>query len=172
MQTTHEVGLDIRESIAYPKRWQAKANPIVPFKEYPKMPLVKARDAKGDLTGKADVPLYDSLKQPIIFENARAELEWLADHPKEAGWIAEAKADAPMSPDKLAATSDALRATQDRLEGAKAELEEKDSALQDALNELAAAKALLASRNQSDGDKKLDMRTKEGREAAKLAAQG
>jgi hypothetical protein len=173
MQSTHEVGTDIRENIAYPKKWQPKANPIVPFKEYPKMPLVKHRDAKGVLTGKADAPLYDTLKQPIIFENARAEAEWLEDHPKEAALIAAAQLDAPMSPDKLAATSDALRATQDRLEGAKAEIEEKDGQLADALAELAAAKALLASRK-AEGDEKpkLDMRTKEGREAAKLAAQG
>lgn len=172
MQTTHEVDLDIREHIAYPKRWQPKANPIVPFKEYPKMPLVKHRDAKGELTGKADAPLYDTMKQPIVFENARAEAEWLSDHPKEAALIAEAQADAVPSMNKLTATSDALKATQDRLAGAKAEIEEKDSALADALSELAAAKALLASRKVDTGDKKLDMRTKEGREAAKVAAEG
>lgn len=171
MQTTHEVGNDIRENIAYPKKWQAKANPIVPFKEYPKMPLVKHRDAKGVLTGKADCPLYDTLKQPIIFENARSEMEWLEAHPKEADLIAEALADAPMSPNKLAATSDALKATQDRLAGTKLELEEKDDALKAALDELAAAKALLAARKSTneDGSPKLDMRTKEGREAAKAA---
>jgi hypothetical protein len=172
MQTTHEVGLDIRENIAYPKKWQAKANPIVPFKEYPKMPLVKHRDAKGELTGKADCPLYDTLKQAITFESARAEAEWLTDHPKEAALIAEAEADAVPSPNKLKDTSDALKATQDRLKGAKAEIEEKDGALAEALAELAAAKALLAAKKADDGEKKLDMRTKEGREAAKLAAQG
>lgn len=186
MQSTHEVGLDIRENIAYPKKWQPKANPPVPYKEYPKMPLVQDRYAadvmdgkeikhkKGDLTGKADSPLYDTLKQPITFENARAEAEWLAEHPKEAAWIAEAQAASAPAPDRLASTSDALRATQDRLAGTKAELEEKDTALQSALDELAAAKALLATRKaeSGDGEKKLDMRTKEGREAAKLAAQG
>ena len=45
-------------------------------------------------------------------------------------------------------------------------------ALAEALAELAAAKALLAAKKADDGEKRLDMRTKEGREAAKLAAQG
>lgn len=165
-------GRDMRKFIAFPNAWTEDENPPVPFKEYPKMPLVQHRDAKGELTGKANVPLYDTMKQPIIFETARAEAEWLADHPKEAAWIAEAQAEAEPAHDKLGATSDALRATQDRLEGAKADLEAKDGELQDALAELAAAKALLATRKDTGGDKKMDMRTKEGREAAKLAAQG
>lgn len=186
MQSTHEVPLDIRENMAYPKKWQPKANPPVPYREYPKMPLVQDRYAadvmdgkevkhkKGDLTGKADSPLFDTLKQPIVFENARAEAEWLAEHPKEAAWIAETRAASAPVPDRLVATSDALKATQDRLDGAKAEIGEKDIALQAALDELAAAKALLATRKtESDGEKKLDMRTKEGRAAAEAAkAQG
>ncbi len=167
-------GRDQRKFIAYPNAWTEEENPPVPFKEYPKMPLVQHRDAKGELTGKADVPLYDSLKQPIIFESPRAEAEWLADHPKEASWIAEAKMMAAPSPDRLAATGDALRATQDRLAGAKAELETKDGELSDALAQLASAKAELAAAKaakQPEGEKKLDMRTKEGREAAKRAAE-
>lgn len=158
---------DMRRFIAYPNVWTEDENPPQPFKEYPKQPLVQHRDAKGELTGKPNVPLYDTLKQPIEFANARAEAEWLSEHPKEAAWIAEAQADAVPSPDKLAATSDALKATQDRLAGTKAELEEKDTALQAALDELAAAKLKLATRREGEGgEKKLDMRTKEGRAAA------
>ena len=163
---------DMREYIAMPKRWQAKANPPVPFKEYPKMPLVHHRDSKGVLTGKADVPLYDTKKQPIIFQNAREEADWLEAHPREAEWIAEAKMDAIPAADKLAATSDHLRATQDRLKGSEAELEAKDGELSEALAQLAAAKAELAAAKaaKQSGDK-IDKRTKEYREAHKPAAE-
>ena len=160
---------DMRPFIAFPSRWTEDENPPVAFKEYPKMPLVQHRDAKGDLTGKADCPLFDEFKQPIIFENARAEAEWLEDHPKEAAWIAEAKMAAAPAHDRFGATSDALKATQDRLDGTKAELDAKDGELQDALAELKAAKALLASRKESEG--KIDKRTKEYKEAHKTAAE-
>lgn len=179
---------DMRRFIAYPNAWTEDENPPVPFKEYPLMPLVLDRYAadvkegleikhrKGDLTGKANSPLYDTMKQPIIFQNARDEAEWLSEHPKEAAWIAEAKMEAVPAHDQLGATSDALRATQDRLNGAKAEIAEKDESLADALAQLASAKAELAAAKaakQSDGEKKLDMRTKEGRAAAEAAkAQG
>lgn len=176
MQTTHEVGTDIRENIAYPKKWQPKANPIVPFKEYPKMPLVPHRDAKGVLTNKAPVPILDVLKQPVVFATARDEAEWLAEHPEEAAEIAEVKASALPPLDKLEASNDALRAVTDRLQGAKAEIEQKDGELAEALAQLESAKLELAAARakkaaEGDGEKKLDMRTKEGREAAK-AAQG
>lgn len=168
---------DMRRFIAFPNAWTEDENPPVPFKEYPLMPLVLARDAKGELTGKANVPLYDTMKRPIIFANAREEAEWLSEHPKEAARIAEAKMEAAPAHDQLGATSDALRATQDRLNGAKAEIAEKDESLAEALAQLASAKAELAAakaaKQGGDGEKKLDMRTKEGRAAAEAAkAQG
>ena len=42
---------DMRRFIAYPNAWTEDENPPVPFKEYPLMPLVLARDAKGELAG-------------------------------------------------------------------------------------------------------------------------
>ncbi len=166
---------DIREVIAYPKRWTPKMNPRVPYKAYPKMPMVKARDAKGELTGKADVPILDSKKKPVIFANARAEQEWLAKHPKEAALIAEAKADAPPSLDKLADTSRELTASKDTNKRLQGEIDAKDTQLADALAQLEAAKLELAAKRAakaqegSDGGK-IDMRTKEGRALAKQMA--
>jgi hypothetical protein len=164
---------DMRRFIAYPNRWTEDENPIVPYKAYPKMPLVHHRDAKGELTGKADVPLYDTMKQPIVFENARAEAEWLTEHPKEAAMIAEAKADTAEPHDKLGASNDALRLATDRLQDAKVEIDQKDSELSEALAQLAAAKLELAARkNVQQGESgKIDKRTKEYREAHKTAGE-
>jgi hypothetical protein len=162
---------DMRKFIAYPNAWTEDENPIVAYKAYPKMPLVHHRDAKGELTGKADVPLYDTMKQPIIFENARAETEWLAEHPKEAALIAEAKMNAAEPLDKLEASNDALRVATDRLQDVKGELDQKDSELSDALAQLASAKAELAASGaaKQSGEPKIDKRTKEYREAHKTA---
>ena len=167
----NEVPLDIRESIAYPKKWQPKANPPVAYKEYPKMPLVPHKDAKGALTDKAPVPILDTFKQPIVFANAREEAEWLTDHPEHAADIAEVEAGRAPATDKLEASNQALQAVTDRLKGAKAEIQEKDTALADALAQLESAKLELAAARakkaagETGGDK-LDMRTKAGREAA------
>ncbi len=169
--------VDIRESLAYPKRWQAKANPRVPYAPYPKMPLIHDRNPKtGELTGKADVPIYDKQRQPLIFESARAEADWLAKNPKEAALIAEAKSDAPPTADKLADTSRELTATKDTNKRLQSEIDAKDTQLADALAQLEAAKIELAAKRAakaqegSDGGK-IDMRTKEGRELARLAAE-
>ena len=168
--------LDIREAIAYPKRWQAKANPPVPYQKYPHRPLIQHRDDKGELTGKANVPIFDKQGQPLIWQSARDEVEWLKDHPKEASLIAEAKAAAPVTLDT--ATSQ-LAATNDKNKRLEAERDESDRKAQQAMDELAAAKAELAAMRKvrevgSDTEKpsKLDMRTKEGRAAAKAAETG
>ena len=165
-------GRDMRKFLAFPNRWTEEENPPVPYKAYPKMPLVHHRDAKGELSGKADVPLYDSMKQPIIFENARAEAQWLSEHPKEAALIAEAKVNAAEPHDKLGASNDALRLATDRLQDVKGELDQKDSELSDALAQLASAKAELAasraaSKAENPSEAKIDKRTKEYREAHK-----
>jgi hypothetical protein len=181
----NEVPLDIRENMAYPKKWQAKANPAVPYREYPKMPLVAHRYAKdlvidgkvigkrGELSGKAPVPILDTFKQPIVFASARDEAEWLADHPEEAAEIAEAEETRAAPLDKLKASNEALQAVTDRLQSAKAELEQKDTALADAFAQLESAKleltAARAKRAAETAGAKLDMRTKEGREAAAAA---
>ena len=165
-----DVPLDIRENLAYYKAWQPKAHPPIPFKEYPKMPLVPARDKAGKLTGKAPVPILDTFKNPIVFATPRDEAEWLAEHPEEAADIAEVKSSAMPSLDKLEASNQALQAVTDRLQGAKAEIEEKDSALAEALAQLESAKLeLAAARAKKSSEGKLDMRTKEGREAAAAA---
>ena len=90
MEADHR--LDMRESIAYPKRWTQKMNPPVPFQRYPHMPLIQHRNDKGELTGKADTPIYDKNRQPLIWASARDEAEWLEANPKEAVLIAESKA--------------------------------------------------------------------------------
>jgi len=167
-----DLKLDIRETIAYPKRWTPKMNPRIAYKAYPKMPLVKHRDKTGELTGKADCPILDSMKQPVIFADARAEAAWLAKHPKEAALIAEAKADAPPSLDKLADTSRELVATKDSNKRLQSEIDAKDTQLADALAQLEAAKLELAAKRAAKADigsdgGKIDMRTKEGRELAR-----
>ncbi len=177
-----EVPLDIRESLAYYNSWKPKAHPPKPFKEYPKMPLVPHRYAKdlvlegkvvgkkGDLSGKAPVPILDTFKQPIVFQNAREEAEWLSSHPEEAADIADVKASAMPPLDKLMASNEALQAVTDRLQGAKAEIEQKDAALAEAHAQLESAKLeLAAARAKKAAEGKLDMRTKEGREAAAAA---
>ena len=164
------VPLDIRDSLAFPKKWQAKNHPPIPYKEYPKMPLVPHRDAKGQLTGKAPVPILDTFRQPIIFQSARDEAEWLAGHATEAAEIAEAEVTKAVPLDKLRASNEALQAVTDRLQGTKAELEQKDEALAEALAQLESAKfELAAARAKRATEGKLDMRTKEGREAAAAA---
>ena len=185
----NEAPLDIRENLAYYKAWQPKAHSPKPFKEYPKMPLVPHRyekdhvvegktvGRKGELSGKAPVPVLDSMKKPIVFASARDEAEWLAEHPEEAAEIAEVVAATLPALDKLAASNQALQAVTDRLVGAKAEIAEKDSALAEALAQLESAKLALAAQRRAKADEpaKLDMRTKEGREAAaaqKAAAGG
>ena len=168
--------LDIRESIAYPKRWQPKANPRVPFAKYPHMPTIPHRDKEGKLTGKANVPIYDAMKQPIIWATAREETEWLLNHPEEAKLIAEAKA-AEKTPNY--GTEHQLSASQDENKRLKAERDSAEKTAQLAMDELEAAKAELAALRAkkagegpaSDQPAKLDMRTKAGREAAR-AAQG
>jgi hypothetical protein len=175
-----EVPTDIRENIAYFKKWKdaTKAQAMRPFSEYPKMPLVPARWAKdtavdgkiigkkGELSGKAPVPIFDTFKQPIVFATARDEAEWLADHPAEAAEIAEIEAGLVPATDKLEASNQALQAVTDRLKGAKAEIEQKDTALAEALAQLETAKLQLAAKRREADPAKLDMRTKEGREAA------
>jgi hypothetical protein len=178
--------LDMRESIAYPKRWTPKMNPPVPYQAYPKMPLIQHKDDKGALTGKADVPIYDQNRQPLIWANAREETEWLNANPKEAVLIAEANANKPQTLDN--ATHE-LAASKDSNKRLKAERDELDRKANQALDELAAAKAELAAMRQAkagkevkedlaksdmddDSPHKLDMRTKAGRAAAKLAAEG
>jgi hypothetical protein len=172
-----EIPTDIRENIAYFKKWKdaTKAQAMRPFSEYPKMPLVPARDKAGKLTGKAPVPIFDTFKQPIVFATARDEAEWLADHPEEASEIAEIEAGRAPATDKLEASNQALQAVTDRLKGAKAEIDEKDAALAEALAQLETAKLQLAAKRRADDPDKLDMRTRAGREAAaaqKAAAEG
>jgi hypothetical protein len=185
MQT--DVPLDIRESCAYFKAWQPKAHPPKPYQEYPKMPLVPARWAKdtaldgkiigrkGELSGKAPVPILDTFHQPIVFATARDEVEWLMEHPEHAAEIAEVEAARAPASDKLVAALEANQAISDRLKGAKAELEEKDTALAEALAQLETAKLQLAAKRRTDDPDKIDMRTKAGREAAaaqKAATEG
>lgn len=187
-----DVPRDIRKKLAYYRAWEEDKHPPIPFKEYPKMPLVPARHAKdivvdgkvigkkGELSGKAPVPIYDQFKQPIVFASARDEAEWLADHPEEAAEIAEAETEKAVPLDKLKASNDALQAVTDRLQGAKAEIAQKDDALAEALAQLESAKMELAAArakraSEAAGGEKLDMRTKAGREAAaaqKAAAEG
>lgn len=176
-----EPPLDMRENIAYYKAWQPKAHPPKPFAEYPKMPLVPHRwekdvknddgivvGKKGEFSGKAPVPIFDTFKQPIVFATARDEMEWLVDHPDEALQIAEVEASRVPATDKLIASNQALQAVTDRLQSAKAEIDDKDKQLADALAQLETAKLQLAAKRVAD-PAKLDMRTKEGREAAAAA---
>lgn len=155
-------GVDIRSGIAYPNRWQAKANPRVPYQKYPRIPYRAAgKDEKGPVFFK------DAAGQPLIFKTARDEADWLEQHPVEARQIAEYEEG--LTPagrsDNASVRNEAL---EDELRRMKAKLDQSESSAQAALDELETAKAQLRAKRASEGEK-LDMRTKEGRAAAKAA---
>ena len=157
-------GVDIRAGIALPKRWQAAANPRVPYQKYPRIPYRAAgKDEKGP------VPFKNAAGQLVIFKTARDEAEWLEQHPVEARQIAEYEES--LTPagksDNASIRNEAL---QDELNRVKAERDRMEANAQAALDELETAKAQLrAKRAVDESAPKLDMRTKEGRAAARAA---
>jgi hypothetical protein len=160
-----DLKFDIRETIAYPKRWTPKMNPRVPYARYPHMPL-----------GLGNKPFLDTLNHPIVWANARDEKEWLEAHPKEALQIAEHRAATSNVRTNNDTDLENLKDAHKRVEAERDSLEKSQSMI---LDELEAAKAELAAlrserlKKATDGSsEKLDMRTKAGREAAAKAAQG
>ena len=158
-------GVDIRAAIALPKRWQAAANPRVPYQKYPRI-LYRAagKDERGPVSFK------DAAGQPVIFKTAKDEADWLERHPVEARQIAEYEEG--LTPagksDNATLRNEAL---EDELKRLRARLDQSEESAQAALDELETAKAQLRAKKalEGSGGDKIDMRTKEGRAAAKAA---
>lgn len=157
-------GVDIRAGIALPKRWQAAANPRVPYQKYPRIPY-RAAVGKDE---KTPVLFKDAVGQLVVFKTARDEAEWLEAHPAEAVQIAEYEAtlSSPGKSNNAMIRNEALEDENKRMRARLAEMESEQSA---ALDELEAAKAQLRAKRAAESEGKLDMRTKEGRAAAKAA---
>ena len=157
-------GVDIRANIALPKRWQAGANPRVPYQKYPRIPY-RAAVGKDE---KTPVFFKDAVGQPVVFKTARDEAEWLEKHPVEARQIAEYEES--LTPagrsDNASIRNEALEDENARLRAERDELERNAQA---ALDELETMKAQLRAKRAVEGEAKIDMRTKEGRAAAKAA---
>jgi hypothetical protein len=156
-------GVDIRAGIALPKRWQAGANPRVPYQKYPRIPYRAAgKDEKGPVFFK------DAVGQPVVFKTARDEAEWLEKHPVEARQIAEYEES--LTPagksDNASIRNEALEDENARL---RADRDRMEQSAQAALDELEMLKAQLRAKRAAEGEGKIDMRTKEGRAAAKAA---
>ena len=144
---------DIRESIAYPKRYQPKANPRVAYQRYPHMPL-----------GPGNKPFLDILKQPVIWADARAEKEWLDSHPDEAAKIAEHEAEKANNSPRVTNAEQKAAILSDENTRLKSERDKSESMNQVLLEELEAAKAQLAAARK-DQAAKVDGRSKEARAA-------
>ena len=149
-------GVDIRAAIAYPKRWQAKANPRVPYAKYPRIPY-----KLGTEKDRGPVFFKDASGNPVIFKTAREEAEWLERHPVEARLIAEYEES--LTPagksDNATLRNEVL---EDELSRVKADRDRMEAQAQAALDELETMKAQLRAKR---SEEKIDMRTKEGRAA-------
>lgn len=157
MEQDHKI--DMRESIAYPKAYQPKQHPRKPYARYPHMPLQDGNK-----------PFFDATKNAVVWKDARHEAEWLEAHPKEAELIAmwaDEQATVNHRPDNVTQRAAHLEDANKRL---TEERNAAEKATRDALEELEVAKAQLRAKRASEDGGKLDMRTKEGRAAAKATA--